>query len=369
MVQKGDDLLFFTKREDLGNYELQKIDLIEYSHLFTPFPELNNKHIESLIVAPLTKEEIEENIYRDNIIVLTSEQIPARDDVEKTYKLYMFYENGSLCAGFPVEFTDELLSVPSLGDVNGNGYLDILLVSSNSLYVIGYNGEFLTSQAPAELIYPAETLSRVGAIALDITGNGNAEILANMGGSRFVIWDRNFQIKDGYPLMIPTQPRNYPVPFFNEESIDIYLSGEEGLIFRHSFQPDPANYELPVDGWFTEYGNLQRTAYYSAPLPNNPLETDRIFLKENCYAFPVPLTYQNGGILYFNIMVSQNLPVEVKIFDISGKQIFKEIHECQAYTNNRNKIRLDINGLATGVYFAVLKAKGETVNLRFAVEN
>jgi hypothetical protein len=122
------------------------------------------------------------------------------------------------------------------------------------------------------------------------------------------------------------------------------------------------------DGWITEYGNLQRTAYFSAPLPTNTLESDTVFIRENCYPFPVPVTHQNGGVLYFNIMINQNLPVEVKIFDISGKLIFKEVQDCQAYTNNRNKVSLDINGLSTGVYFAQLQAKGERLIMKFAVE-
>ncbi|MBW6516600.1 MAG: T9SS type A sorting domain-containing protein [Candidatus Cloacimonetes bacterium] len=368
LIQKGEELLFFTKRYDNSHYELQIIDLIEYSHLFTSFPRLDSKDIESAIVAPLTKEEIEENIYRNNIIVLTSEQISSRDEGDKIYKLYMFYENGSLCNGFPIEFSEQILSVPSLDDVTGNGYLDILLVSSNNLYVVGYNGEIHSAVIFDDLAYPEVTTQSLGVIALDVTGNGNSEIIANLGGNRFVIWNNQFQLLDGYPLMLPEQPRNYPLPVFKADAIDIYLSAEQGLLFRHTFYPQPYNPDTEAMGWFVEYGDLQRSAYYSAPLPDNPLETDKIFIKEHCYAFPVPLTYQNGGVLYFNIMVSQNLPVEVKIFDISGKQIFKEIHECQAYTNNRNKVFLDINGLATGVYFAILKAKGETVTLKFAVE-
>ncbi len=364
LIHRHNELLFIVRKTADDSYTLTHIDLNNNETGYGVFPLPANVTIDALLMAPMTKETATGREYLDNLIILTSEEVLEEEEMVVKSSLYMFYEDGRLCTGFPIQFPEEILSVPSLADINRNGYLDILLVSSNSLYVIGYNGETLNYPVPTELDYPAITTGKLGVLAFDTTGDGKREIMANLGGNRFVIWDNSFRIKEGYPLMIPTQPRNYPFPVISENSVDLYLSAENGSIYRQTLPFSGT----PDEWWFTEYGNLERSAYYSYPIPSNPLETNRVFLKEHCYAFPVPLTYQNGGVLYFNIMVNQNLPVTVKIFDISGKQIFKEIHDCQAYTNNRNKLALDINGLATGIYFAILEAKSDTVKLRFAVE-
>lgn len=357
MLQKK-ELQFFIKKSEDQSYVLQTIDLDSYTLSHKEFQIPVNTGIRSSYIAPVTKREIASGVFAQDYLVLTKENT-----------LLLFDDNGALQSGFPVSFEAEVLSLPSLADINFNGYLETLLVSSNNLYVVSYNGELLNYPLPTELPYPEEDTGNLGIIALDFNGNNRPSLLANLGGNRFLFWNNDFSLNSGYPLLLPNQPRNYPLPVLKESSLDIYLSSENGSIYRQSFDYSPSLQRRDLEGsWLTEYGNLQRTAFYSAPLKDNVLKTEKVFLKEHCYVFPVPLTYSNGGVLYFNIKVSQNLPVEVKVFDISGRLIFKEIHDCQAYTNNRNKLSLSIGGFATGVYYAVLKAKGDTLTLPFAVE-
>jgi M6 family metalloprotease-like protein len=362
MMLNDEELKFFIARDDNDSFQLQRISLEDYLLSTVYFEIPAGSVIKSAIAAPFTKDiqksplRDEQEEYAENILILTTDN-----------RLYLFDDEGSVSSGFPVTLPEDILSYPSLGDINRNGYLEILLVSSNSLYVVGYNGELLNYPVPAELSYPVEESEALGVVSLDLTGDGNLEIIANLGGNRFAVWDNSFRLIPDYPLMLSSQPHNFPFPIFNEETVDFYLTAEDGVIYRRSFFVAD-NLNLPEDNWICEFGDLQRTASYTYPLPENTFTSESIFIKEHCYAFPVPVTYQNGGVLYLNIMVNQKLPVEVKIFDISGRRIFKEVRECQAYTNNRNKISLDINGLATGVYFILLQGGGDTVKLRFAVE-
>ncbi len=359
MVLSEGHIIFLSESQENDNLEQVIIDLSLNEASFLTFPLAKDRIIRSMMMAPVTRKEKRSGEYEDNIIILTGDNT-----------LYLTDESCEIVDGFPLYFDDEILSIPSLADINRNGRLEILLVSNNSLYVVGYNGEIINYPVPSELPYPEEEGKNLGVVACDLDRDGNPEMIANLGGNRFVIWDNSFVVKSGYPLMIPNQPLNYPIVLPGEDSTDIYLSAANGYIYRHSFPAVRGAFlhRNEDDGWITEYGNLQRTAYFSAPLPTNTLESDTVFIRENCYPFPVPVTHQNGGVLYFNIMINQNLPVEVKIFDISGKLIFKEVQDCQAYTNNRNKVSLDINGLSTGVYFAQLQAKGERLIMKFAVE-
>jgi len=359
MIQSGNQIIFLVESSESEDLEQVHIDPASDEASFYPFSMAKDRVIRSLMMAPVTRRESGDGEYENNFIILTEENI-----------LYLTDEAGEPVDGFPLYFDDDILSIPSLADINRNGRLEMLLVSNNSLYVVGYNGEMINYPVPSELPYPEDESKNLGVIAYDLDRDDNPEIIANLGGNRFVIWDNSFRLKNGYPLLTANQPLNYPMLLPGDNSTELYLSAANGYIYRHSFPLERGSlyFRDNDEGWFTEYGNLQRSARYTTPLPPNTLETDKIFIKENCYPFPVPVTYQNGGVIYFNIMINQNLPVEVKIFDISGKLIFKEVQDCQAYTNNRNKVSLDINGLSTGVYFAQLSAKGERLILKFAVE-
>jgi len=130
--------------------------------------------------------------------------------------------------------------------------------------------------------------------------------------------------------------------------------------------------------WKTEYANLQRTASYldtiSPPQPPNK----KIFNKANTYFYPNPLNRIFSKGIDFNNNVPEftiilrietfvDTDVKIKIFDIATNLIYSNTVSCEAgFSNN---VYVNAKNLSSGVYFAVLKAKGKVLKLKFAIEN
>ena len=70
--------------------------------------------------------------------------------------------------------------------------------------------------------------------------------------------------------------------------------------------------------------------------------------------------------IILRIETYQDVNVKIKIFDIAANKIYENTSSCEAGFDN--KINIDASNLSSGVYFAVLSAKGKVLKLKFAIE-
>ena len=351
------DFLFYI---DI-NWKLHKIDLSDYTD-----NEINlnigemKPEIHSTFLADIDKDEI------DDIIILT-----------KGKELYIYNQTGRILNGFPVDIDLNAVSVPSIADVDGNGYLDILIGGENSFVAVDKNG--VISKPLNEISNPDSSMIASGVIAVDIDGDDKLEILGNVSLNRFCVWknvnNNNYELSRNYPVSFGERSLNYPIiSSFSDGSIEAYIPGNNGTVFRSAlpFVEDLSNFV-----WTTEYANLQRTASYLGPPPQSSSEGNKIFNKKNTYFYPNPLSRTfNKGINFHNLIPDntiilrietyKDVNVNIKIFDIAANKIYETTCLCNA--DFANRIHINAGKLSSGVYFAVLKAKGKVLKLKFAVE-
>ena len=70
--------------------------------------------------------------------------------------------------------------------------------------------------------------------------------------------------------------------------------------------------------------------------------------------------------IILRITTQQNVDVDIKIFDIAANKIYANTVYCE--NGFASKVYIDASKMASGVYFAVLKAKGKVLKLKFAIE-
>ena len=293
----------------------------------------------------------------------------------------MFKQNGEILNNFPVKIPLATISIPSIADVDANGFLDILIGGENGFVVIEMNG--VISKPKNEIASPDSNYITAGILAFDIDADNELEIIGNLSRNRFCVWENinnnNFEIKLNYPVSFSDRSLTYPIfasyadsANYEEENY-FFISGNNGTLFRYS-APDNENIEQPV--WFSEFANLQRTASYLGELPVDPYENRGIFIKENTYFYPNPLSNIFDSSIYkgevqnktitLKIMTSVNTEVKVKIFDIAGNRIFNKMVFCEK--NMETGVFIDADELSSGVYFSIIKAKGEILKKKFAIE-
>jgi M6 family metalloprotease-like protein len=304
----------------------------------------------------------------DDYVVTTSDSL-----------LYVFHQDAALFSGYPVEIPLAALSVPTIADVDGNGQLDILIGGENNFAIFNANG---SSWSPHEAMSMPDTLGIAsGVMAADLDGDGQCEIFGEMSRNRFGIWHstsgNTWEMQRYYPVSFSERALSLPAlasyqddPAATENDY-IFVSGDNGVVNRIEL---PSTFVQPV--WNSAYGNLQRTASYTAATPANTLATEKTFIKNEVYFYPNPLSRIATGsvfggakreqVITLKLLTAVNTEVQVQVFDIAGNSVFTGTSLCDAYIPGA--VFIDASALASGVYMATITAEGTTLTRKFAIE-
>jgi M6 family metalloprotease-like protein len=358
LMLKKQELYFIS-----DDWQLVKINIIseetEITDLSIVDPQLV---IHSALLADINKDEI------DDIVILT-----------KNKELYIYNQTGSILNGFPVYLELNAVSIPSIADVDNNGFLDILVGGENTFAVVNKNGDVFQPQE--EIPDPDSTFTAAGVIAFDIDNDDELEILGNMSHNRLCVWENlnnsNFELNRNYPVSFGECSLNYPLISGSEnENLYLYIPSNNGTFFRSDL-PFAEFDDIEQTVWKTEYANLQRTASYLGTISPTPPPGKKVFNKANTYFYPNPLNRIfskgidfNNYVPVFTIILRietyMDTDVKIKIFDIAANLIYSNtVHFEAGFSNN---VYVNAKNLSSGVYFAVLKAKGKVLKLKFAIE-
>ncbi len=352
-------IMSITKRD--GLYILNHTDYVTHEtseyNLLIPADSV----ITSIALAPLSQS-LADQTSRDvglyNLVVCAGQG------------LYVCNINGVLKSGYPVIIPFANYALPSFADVNQNGYLEILIGGENSYAIFGYDGSLLNY--PLSIVTNPDTLHVAGGIwATDLNSDGKSEILGNMSKNRLYVWNASgypsFHPQNGYPVSMQERSLSYPLIGKDAEGLYyIYSASNSGTVYRQ--QIESADLSQIRLGWFTEYGNLQRNAVYTNHGLTNLFQTSKLFVPGEVYIYPNPWKQIFSPKITFRIMTSKTTQVEVKIYDIAGKQLYGNKITCEAYLPNQQKIQLPIKKMASGIYLAELYSNGERKSLKFAIE-
>ncbi|MBT4333294.1 MAG: hypothetical protein HOD64_08445, partial [Candidatus Cloacimonetes bacterium] len=291
--------------------------------------------------------------------------------------LYVHNPEGNIYSYQPDYMPLNALAIPSFADLDANGYLDILIGGENSFAAFDKNGKVLSSSE--ELENPDTLQYAAGVIAFDIDDDGKIDVAGNMSHNRLSVWENinnnNFELKRNFPLTVGERSRTYPIiAEYSSESLAAYLSCDNGVISRVDLPTDVIPFN---DNTLYEYCNLQRTAYWNGEAAQPPYWGDKMFVKNETYFYPNPLstTFSKGidfgkeipdKTIILRILTTKNAEVDIKIFDIAANLIYENTSYCEV--GFVEKINIEASKMASGVYFAILSAEGKVLKLKFAIE-
>ncbi|MCD6176649.1 MAG: hypothetical protein J7K29_02310, partial [Candidatus Cloacimonetes bacterium] len=303
----------------------------------------------------------------DNFIITASDSM-----------LYVFDNAGNNLVGFPQEIPLNSFAVPSISDIDNNGYLEILIGGENTFAIFNKNGEVF--KPSCELTDPDSLFIASGIIALNIDDDDEKEIIGTMSRNRFCVWDNvnfnDFELNRNYNFSFGSRSLNYPlISNYSNTEINAFIPSNNGTIYKTGITA--AQEDIDAESWLVEFGNLQRTASILDPSSDTPVNGTKVFNKAQTYFYPNPLsTIFNKAINYHSsipaetiilrIETYQDVDVEIKIFDIAANKIYENISSCEVGFDT--KINIDASDLSSGIYFAILSAKGKILKLKFAVE-
>lgn len=345
-----------------GLYSLNYTDYATHvteSHLL---PIAADSIITSIALAPLSEslaEEAAKDICLFDLIICAGQG------------LYVCNQDGTLKQGYPALIPFPNPGLPSFADVDKNGHLETLIGGENNIAIFSYDGSLLNY--PLSTVTNPDTLHLSSGIwATDFNEDGNMEILGHMSMNRLYVWKTEgyppYNPQAGYPVSNPLRSLSYPmIGRDSTQACYIYSASNSGKIYRQKIDSIDIN-QIRL-GWFSEYGNLFRNAVY---VNNSGIEnqyaTKKLFVPGEVYIYPNPWKQMHSPEINFRIMTSRKADVDVKIFDIEGKQLYANKITCEAYLPNQHKIQLPVKKMSSGIYLAEIYSNGERKSLKFAIE-
>jgi len=286
--------------------------------------------------------------------------------LQTPYSIYLTDLQGNIRNGYPIRlpfFSDAQVTI---SDTDFNGTFDYLVSGENTFAVYDYSGHnMLTNFSGIGMDDSLDITS--GILAGDYDGDGKKEYMGAFSRNRTAVFDHNLRLMGGFPVATSNRSRN--LPFVHQASdslVYVWTATDNGNIFRAEL-PQAALQGIDL-GWYSKYANLQRTSSREDYPADNQYKTDAFFVKGQNFVFPNPLRNIYAPRLTFQIMTSRTAKVEVSVFDIAGKLIYRKNVLCQAYLQNRELIDLPTDKLSGGVYIAVYKSGDKVHRFKFAVE-
>jgi hypothetical protein len=192
----------------------------------------------------------------------------------------------NLNSNWPKQFYTLSFFSTAAGDVNGDGYIDVVLRSRDTLYVLNYLGQNL----PGFPYYAPST--QVSKLSLyDLNNDGKLEIITTINNNQVIVIKSNGTILEGWPVTLAgTDPNSIYTPEFSVGDINNDVIPE--IVLPHSHCPPP-NYECDIN-----YINVFKTN--GEYLSGWPVATDSAYNYSNALTTLLPKGINNDVKIILN---------------------------------------------------------------------
>lgn len=329
-------------------------------------------------------------------------------------RIYVLRADGSVPPGWPVTVGDDVTAAPAIGDVNGDGTLEVVVPAQDGfLYVLRNNGTALpgwpralesqwSSLTPSVALHdfdgdgkleivaagssgatedgllaifdwqgnflpgwPVEiqTASEASPVLGDLDGDGEVEIVFGGESGMILGYEPDGSIAPGFPIRLGAEMRGTPsiTDVNGDGGVDLVVAGWDQLVYVFDF---PGDYAPGLVPWGTFKGNPQRTSGYypatptdAAPPALSPLRT-RLHVNT-----PNPFNPQTR--IAFDLAGTAPRPVRLSIHDAQGRHVRLLVDATldpgphARFWDGRDDTGRDV---ASGVYFTRLATAALTTS-------
>ena len=271
-------------------------------------------------------------------------------------KLYLTDDQLNFLPGFPVSTGGTCSAPPALADLNGDGQRDIVLLSSNKIFV--YNTVGVSLDYFPVTVGSSDSLSS-NPIVADVDGDGDADVIAVSKSGLVVAYDAGGHLAPGFPLQAGIGAQSAAVidiPTGSLSTIDVGLvvaSSGDGSISAWKTGAVPSNLQNPHP-WPQYQKDAQHTGLATETLTGSQLISE-FFPASRVYNWPNPVY---NGTTYIRFFVKEDASVHIKVFDLAG-DLVAEL-SGQGIGGLDNEIAWNVSDVESGIYFARVEVAGIT---------
>ncbi|RKZ19217.1 hypothetical protein DRQ50_02555 [bacterium] len=249
--------------------------------------------------------------------------------------VYVLEEDGSNYPGFPktlsgVGFNVNWTSSPALGDMDGDGDLEIVLVGNTS----GDDGDMIIIDTDVAGGTSGNTLpgwpvalpgsSEGSPVLADINGDGSVDIIHGIGGGSTVApnslyaFNNDGTMIDGFPIQLggPLMSSATILDLDGDKDVDIMLQAWDRQMHVWDM---PFTFDRMLIPWHTFQGNMQRTGvFFPVELigAGDPGEVPAVNLLVDA-PYPNPFNPSTSVRLY----VPRDGQLRLDVYDVQGRRV------------------------------------------------
>lgn len=237
-------------------------------------------------------------------------------------------------------------STPALGDINGDGYLDVVLADSANIFALNRNG-FVLDNFPIKIHMSQQTQSSI--ILSDVSGDSLLDIV--FGSPDGGVFAYNGEGNKVVEFPFATGERSYSTPLVFDANGDgrseLFIGSRDGWLYGWETEG-----YYRKDGWNRIYFNNDHQAVFPDSLLPESFDREEGKSVEEFYIYPSPVRAGDEAFIRFRLGAPAD-DVIIRIYSLSGTLV-TEKRVAGFFGPNDIRIDRELAGEANGIYIATI---------------
>jgi M6 family metalloprotease-like protein len=241
------------------------------------------------------------------------------------------------------------LGHPAVGDINSDGYPEIVVAGDSKIYAFNHTGSLLENFPINLSLYDLDGVISSTPVLGDVNNDGNPDIIVGLPSGAIYAFDYHADRIAGYPL-----PTSFSVDracalgdIDHNGTLDLVAVENSGFVKAWNLSTPYAKNNIP---WGFAGGDIQNSNYL-APSYEKPVVVADVQLPEkSVYNYPNPAS--NSTTIRYHL--NSDSQVKINIYDLMGDCINSIATTGAAHADN--EYVWDCSDVASGIYYCRVEA-------------